>query len=49
MSAMQDFQKKVDEFVKWLEGIEKVLEEMKATKKPIGTVQLQLDEFYVST
>ncbi len=48
LSACQDFQTKVDSFVKWLEKMEKNLADMKETKKPIGTVQLQLDDFYVS-
>ncbi len=47
LSACQDFQKKVDSFVQWLEIIEKSLTDMKDVKKPIGTIQLQLDEFYV--
>lgn len=48
LSAMQEFQKKVDSFTQWLEKVEKALETEKENKKPIGTVQLQLDEFYVS-
>ena len=48
LSAMQEFQKKVDCFTDWLEKMEINLEAEKENKKPIGTVQLQLDEFYVS-
>ncbi len=47
LSACQDFQKKVDSFVQWLETVEKSLADMKDTKKPIGTIQLQSDDFYV--
>ncbi len=49
LSACQDFQKEVDSFVEWLEKVEKILTDMKETKKPIGTIQLQLDDFYVSS
>ena len=45
---MQAFQKKVDAFVSWLEVEEKRLEEHKQTKKPIGIIQSELENFYVS-
>ena len=48
LAAMQAFQKKVDAFVKWLEEEEKRLEVHKADKKPIGTIQSELENFYVS-
>ena len=48
LAAMQAFQKKVDAFVSWLEVEEKKLEDHKQTKKPIGTIQSELENFYVS-
>ena len=48
LAAMQDFQKKVDKFVEWLEGEEKRLEVHRQTKKPIGSIQTELENFYVS-
>lgn len=47
LSAMQEFQGKVNNFLKWLERVEKSLTDITATKKPIGSIQLQLDDFYV--
>ena len=48
LAAMQAFQKRVDAFVSWLEVEEKRLEEHKNTKKPIGIIQSELENFYVS-
>ena len=48
LAAMQAFQKKVDPFVSWLQSEEKKLEEHKKTKKPIGIIQSELENFYVS-
>ena len=48
LSAMQDFQKKVDKFTLWLEEMERSLADKRAEKKPVGSIQTELEEFYVS-
>jgi len=48
-SAMQKFQTEFDSFVHWLEGMEGKLAERRKTKYPIGTVQNELEEHYVSS
>ena len=45
---MQAFHKKMDAFVSWLVVEEKKLEEHKQTKKPIGIIQSELENSYVS-
>jgi len=48
LSTVQEFVQKIDDFLKWVEMVEKSLSKMKESKKPVGIIQLQLGDFHVS-
>ena len=47
-SAMQDFQAEFNLFCRWLEEVEGKLAKRRKVKYPVGTVQTELEEHYVS-
>ena len=47
ISNLQALLGKIKVFEDWLTGVEETLEERKKEKRPIGTLQTELDEHYV--
>ena len=47
-AGMQKFLKEVKKFEEWVEQVEARLEKKKEVKRPIGTVQTEINEHYVS-
>ena len=47
-AGMQKLLKEVKKFEEWVEQVEAAFEKRKEVKRPIGTVQTEIDEHYVS-
>ena len=47
-AALQELVQKIGAFEKWVGEVKETLEEKKKEKRPIGTLQTELDEHYVS-
>ena len=48
MATMQVWETKRSKFIKWVESLEEKLAKQRSTKRPIGTVVVEIEEHYVS-